>query len=63
MAYIVLTVYDDLGKVVWGNEKGTSLEAGRHTISLDGASLPRGTLYARISTGFGEVKTLKLVRQ
>ena len=28
---------------------------------IDGKNLPSGTLYARISTGFGEVKTVKLV--
>ena len=63
MAYITLEIYDELGRVVWGDSKGSSLEAGVHTIHLDGNSLPRGTLYARISTGFGEVKTVKLVHE
>lgn len=63
MAYINLAVYDELGRLVWGNGKGSSLEAGTHTIHLDGRSLPSGTLYARISTGFGEVKTVKLIHE
>jgi hypothetical protein len=63
MAYITLEVYDELGRVVWGDSRGSSLEAGVHTIHLDGNVLPRGTLYARISIGFGEVKTVKLVHE
>ena len=34
-----------------------------HRVYLDGNSLPSGTLYGRISTGFGEVKTVKLVHE
>ena len=60
MTYTTVAVYDELGRLVWGYP-GASLEAGMHTIHLDGKNLPSGTLYARISTGFGEVKTVKLV--
>jgi hypothetical protein len=63
MAYVTLAVYDELGRFVWGDGRGTSLEAGTHTIHLDGSALPSGTLYARIATGFGEVKTVKLVHE
>jgi hypothetical protein len=63
MAYVTLAVYDELGRLVWGDGRGTSLEAGTHAIHLDGSALPSGTLYARISTGFGEVKTVKLVHE
>ncbi len=63
MAYIQVAVYDDLGRLVWGDGKGSSLEAGKHTIQIEGSKLPRGTLYARISTGFGEVKTVKLIHE
>jgi hypothetical protein len=63
MAYVTIAVYDVLGRLVWGDGKGTSLEAGTHTIQLDGKNLPHGTLYARISTGFGEVKTVKLIHE
>jgi hypothetical protein len=63
MSYVTLILYDDLGRPVWGDGKGSSLEAGTHVIHLDGSSLPSGTLYARIATGFGEVKTIKLINQ
>ena len=63
MTYITFAVYDELGRLVWGDGRGASLEAGMHTIHLDGKGLPSGTLYARISTGFGEVKTVKLVHE
>ncbi len=59
MSYVTLAIYDELGRLVWGYP-GSSLEAGMHTVQIDGAKLPSGTLYARISTGFGEVKTVKL---
>ncbi|MDP4221600.1 MAG: hypothetical protein Q8896_14285 [Bacteroidota bacterium] len=61
MTYITIAVFDELGRVAWGDGKGSSLDAGTHTITLDGTNLPHGTLYARISTGFGEVRTVKLV--
>ena len=60
MSYVTLAIYDELGRLVWGDGRGSSLEAGMHSIQIDGRSLPSGTLYARISTGFGEVKTVKL---
>jgi hypothetical protein len=61
--YVTASVYDALGRMVWGDGKGRSLDAGSHTIRIDGSTLPSGTLYARISTGFGEVKTVKLVHE
>jgi hypothetical protein len=63
MAYTTVAVYDELGRLVWGDGRGSSLEAGMHQIHLDGKDLPHGTLYARISTGFGEVKTVKLIHE
>jgi hypothetical protein len=59
--YINLAVYDELGILVWGNGKGSSLEGGEHEVHLNAASFPSGALYARISTGFGEIKTVKLI--
>ncbi|MDP4218973.1 MAG: T9SS type A sorting domain-containing protein [Bacteroidota bacterium] len=61
--HVDLAIYDILGHVVWGDDNGLPFEAGTHTITVDGKSLPHGTLYARISTGFGEVKTVKLVHE
>ncbi|MBS1903732.1 MAG: T9SS type A sorting domain-containing protein [Bacteroidetes bacterium] len=63
MTYVSVSIYDPLGRMVWGDAKGRSLDPGLHTIHIDGTGLPSGTLYARISTGFGEVKTVKLVHQ
>jgi hypothetical protein len=63
MAYTVIGIYDVLGHQVWGDGKGRSLETGDHEIMIDGNSLPDGSLYARIETGFGEVKTVKLVKE
>lgn len=62
MAYTTMGMYDVLGHQVWGDGKGKSFEAGDHEIVIDGNSLPEGQLYARISTGFGEVKTVKLIK-
>jgi hypothetical protein len=63
MTYATIGIYDILGHQVWGDGKGHSYEAGDHEIGVEGASLPDGLLYARISTGFGEVKTVKLVKE
>ena len=62
MTYATVEVYDVLGNKVFGNA-GRSYDAGSYEINLDGNSLPSGTLYARITTGFGEVKTVKLVHE
>jgi hypothetical protein len=63
MSYVAIEVYDLLGNKVYGKGSGRTYEAGSYEIALDGKMLPHGTLYARISTGFGEVKTVKLVHE
>ena len=63
MAYVTVEVFDPLGRKVWGDDHGYSLDKGIHTAHLDGAKLSSGSYYARISTGFGEVKTVKLVKE
>jgi hypothetical protein len=63
MTYITIGIYDLLGHQVWGDGKGHSLEAGDHEVIIDGTLLPKGSLYARMETGFGEVKTVKLVKE
>jgi hypothetical protein len=62
MTYVTIEVYDLLGNKVFASA-GRSYEAGSYEINLDGSALPSGTLYARISMGFGEVKTVKLVHE
>jgi hypothetical protein len=63
IAYTTIGIYDVLGHQVWGDGKGRSLEAGDHEVVVDGSLLPEGSLYARIETGFGEVRTVKLVKK
>ncbi|HET9137275.1 MAG TPA: T9SS type A sorting domain-containing protein, partial [Candidatus Kapabacteria bacterium] len=63
MAYTTIGIYDVLGHQVWGDGNGRSLEAGDHEVVVDGSLLPEGSLYARIETGFGEVRTVKLVKE
>ncbi|MEI8135356.1 MAG: hypothetical protein WCH46_09865 [bacterium] len=63
MTYVTVGVYDELGRWVWGDSHGYSLEAGKHTVHIEGKDLPHGALYARISTGFGEVKTVKIIHE
>ena len=63
MTYITVDVYDVLGHKVWGSDHGGTMDAGTHQVRIDGASISSGTYYARISTGFGEVKTVKLVKE
>jgi hypothetical protein len=58
--FITLSVSDELGRIVWGDNPAF-FEAGAHTIPLDFANLPKGTFFAKISTEFGEVKMLKLL--
>ncbi len=63
MAYITIDIFDELGRPYYGNGDGRTFEAGDQEVPIDGRSLPSGSLYARISTGFGEVKTVKLVHE
>jgi hypothetical protein len=63
MAYTTIGIYDVLGHQVWGDGKGHSLDVGDHEVVVDGSLLPEGSLYARIETGFGEVRTVKLVKK
>ena len=70
MSYTYLGIFDELGHQVWsdvedppGQGKGSSLESGVHEIHIDGNAFPNGTYFARISTGFGEVNTLKLIHE
>jgi hypothetical protein len=63
MAYITVDVYDVLGHKVWGSDHGSTMDTGTHQVRINGAGMSSGTYYARISTGFGEVKTVKLVKE
>jgi hypothetical protein len=63
MAYITIDIFDELGRPIYGEGSGRTYDVGSHEIIIDGNTIPSGTLYARISTGFGEVKTVKLVHE
>ncbi len=62
-SYITLSIFDELGHQVYGNGKGSSYQAGRHLIQIDGRDLPKGVLYVRLSNGFGETRTVKLIHE
>lgn len=62
MSYVTIEVYDLLGNKVFSNAV-RSYDAGSYEILLDGKTLPQGILNARISTRFGEVQTVKLVKE
>jgi hypothetical protein len=62
MSHCSLQLFDILGNVVFASA-GRTYEEGDRDMVLDGKSLPTGTYYARISTGFGEVKTIKLIKE
>ena len=55
---LYLDIFDLLGNKLYSDSKFSEL--GNNSWVIYDRSLPRGTLYARISDGFGEVKTLKL---
>jgi hypothetical protein len=61
-SYISIEIFNLLGRVIW-ESKGRTFTDGSHELSVEAQSLPEGTLYARITTGFGEVKTVKLVKE
>jgi hypothetical protein len=60
-AMLRLEVYDVLGKSLYTENQFFS--AGKVQWKLDGRILPKGTLYVRVSTISGGVKTIKLVRE
>ena len=62
MAYVRLEVYDELGRMIQGDGNGHVYDQGSHTLQLEGLKWSPGTYYVRLSTGNGEVQTLKLVK-
>ena len=71
-AYVKIEVFDVMGRVPGSGDRvpGTGgpgfeefLTAGNHSLPISMSSLPSGTYYARISTSFGESRTVKLVKE
>jgi hypothetical protein len=59
--YIKVELYDLLGKVVYSD--GGLFTEGDGSLRIEGKGIPRGQLYARLSTMGGEVLTIALVKQ
>ena len=62
-AYISFQVFDVLGRVVFGDYKGSVQPPGSYSFTVDGTSWPSGTYYARITTPLGETRMIKLVKE
>ncbi|HET9136757.1 MAG TPA: hypothetical protein VFO76_08970, partial [Candidatus Kapabacteria bacterium] len=59
--YMKLEVFDLLGEVVYSS--GGLFTEGDGSLRIAGKGIPRGQLYARLSTMGGEVMTIKLVKE
>jgi hypothetical protein len=59
--YIKVELYDLLGKVVYSD--GGLFTEGDGSLRIEGKGIPRGQLYARLSSMGGEVMTIKLVKE
>ena len=56
-------IYDQLGREYTSHSLSKLQHPGRQTITIDGADLPSGIYYARVSAFDGEVRTLKIVKE
>jgi hypothetical protein len=63
MTYVRTEVYDELGRMVFGDGSGEVFGVGQHVIPLDLGGFPSGAYYLRISLADGEVRTLKMVKK
>jgi hypothetical protein len=59
---ITFEVFDELGRVVQEAKRTLYLE-GSHTFTISGEGLASGSYYARLTTGRGETRTLRVVKQ
>ncbi len=64
-AYVKIELYDELGKLETGAGNGFAgaLPSGNKSVPISLAGLPAGTYYARLQTAYGEVRTVKLVKE
>jgi hypothetical protein len=62
-AYVKLDLFDVLGKLTSPVGFESVLPPGTHSVPLSLAGLPSGTYYARIITAYGEVQTVKMVKE
>jgi serine protease AprX len=62
-AYVKIEVFDLLGNVVTATSFESVLQSGNHSVPIATHNLAAGTYYARILTTYGEVQTVKLVKE
>ena len=62
-AYVKIELFDVLGKLQAASGFSGVLPPGNKSVPISLAGLPPGTYYARIQTAYGEVQTVKLVKQ
>ncbi len=62
-AYVKIELFDVLGKEASSYGDECLFEPGNKSVSFSLAGLPSGTYYARIITAYGEVQTVKLVKE
>ncbi len=62
-AYVKIQLYDVLGKQLGASAFEGLFQPGNKSVPISLAGLPAGTYYARLQTAFGEVQTVKLVKQ
>jgi len=62
-AYVMVRLYNLLGQDAGSLKFEGVVEPGNHEVPLSLAGLPSGTYYARIQTTYGEVQTVKLVKE
>jgi hypothetical protein len=62
-AYVKIELFDVLGKQASSYGYESLFEPGNKSVSFSLGGLPSGTYYARIITAYGEVQTVKLVKE
>jgi hypothetical protein len=62
-AYVRIELFDILGHAVLPTNFESLFEPGNKSVPLSLVGLPSGTYYARILTAYGEVQTVKLVKE
>ncbi|HEY3875381.1 MAG TPA: T9SS type A sorting domain-containing protein, partial [Candidatus Kapabacteria bacterium] len=62
-AYVKIELYDVLGHAAGSNGFESLFEPGNKAVPISLAGLPSGTYFARIQTAYGEVESVKIVKQ
>jgi hypothetical protein len=62
-AYVKVELFDVLGNAVAATSFESVLQSGNHSVPIATHNLAAGTYYARILTTYGEVQTVKLVKE